>query len=116
KIKDQPVGSAARQSCSSFIVTGNWTKGGNVVLGHNTMQDYVGALPCQGSCRTSSRREGIGFYGRRQRGGFIAGQTSSSPTPGWWGRRRRSAGFRVLTPTRFPSLRACGEQLRMPGL
>ena len=45
KIKDQPVGSAARQSCSSFIATGNWTKGGNVVLGHNTMQDYVGALP-----------------------------------------------------------------------
>jgi len=45
KIKDQAVGSAARQSCSSFIATGNWTKSGNVVLGHNTMQDYVGALP-----------------------------------------------------------------------
>src|SRR5438445_11777391 len=34
KIKDQPVGGATRQSCSSFIATGNWTKGGNVVLGH----------------------------------------------------------------------------------
>src|SRR6266498_4042937 len=26
KIKDQPVPGAARQSCSSFIATGNWTK------------------------------------------------------------------------------------------
>jgi hypothetical protein len=45
KIKDQPVTGAARQSCSSFIATGSWTKGGNVVLGHNTMQGYAEALP-----------------------------------------------------------------------
>jgi hypothetical protein len=45
KIKDEPVGGAARQSCSSFIATGSWTKGGNVVLGHNTMQSYADALP-----------------------------------------------------------------------
>lgn len=45
KIKDAPVGRAARQSCSSFIATGRWTRGGNVVLGHNTMQGYADALP-----------------------------------------------------------------------
>jgi hypothetical protein len=45
RIKDAPVSSAARQSCSSFIATGSWTKGGNVVLGHNTMQGYADALP-----------------------------------------------------------------------
>jgi hypothetical protein len=45
KIKDEPVGGTARESCSSFIATGSWTKGGNVVLGHNTMQSYADALP-----------------------------------------------------------------------
>ncbi len=45
KIKDEPVPSGARESCSSFIATGTWTKDGNVVLGHNTMQSYVDALP-----------------------------------------------------------------------
>jgi hypothetical protein len=45
KIKDEPVTSATRQSCSSFIATGSWTRGGNVVLGHNTMQSYADALP-----------------------------------------------------------------------
>ncbi len=45
KIKDGPVSGAERQSCSSFIATGSWTKGGNVVLGHNTMQGYADALP-----------------------------------------------------------------------
>jgi hypothetical protein len=33
-----------RQSCSSFIATGHMTKDGGVVLGHNTMFDYVGAI------------------------------------------------------------------------
>ncbi len=32
-----------RQSCSSFIATGSWTRGGGVVLGHNTMFDYAEA-------------------------------------------------------------------------
>src|SRR5882724_1054481 len=45
KIKDQPAPPAPRQSCSSFIATGSWTKDGNVVLGHNTMQSYADALP-----------------------------------------------------------------------
>ncbi len=45
KIKDAPVVPEARQSCSSFIATGSWTKDGNVVLGHNTMQSYVDVLP-----------------------------------------------------------------------
>jgi hypothetical protein len=45
KIKDEPVPSGARESCSSFIATGSWTKDGNVVLGHNTMQSYADALP-----------------------------------------------------------------------
>ena len=45
KLKDGPVNRADRQSCSSFIATGSWTKGGNVVLGHNTMQGYADALP-----------------------------------------------------------------------
>lgn len=45
KIKDQATGGATRQSCSSFIATGSWTKDGNVVLGHNTMQSYADALP-----------------------------------------------------------------------
>ena len=35
KIKDGAT-PPARQSCSSFIATGTWTKDGNVVLGHNT--------------------------------------------------------------------------------
>ncbi|HTA30461.1 MAG TPA: C45 family autoproteolytic acyltransferase/hydrolase [Candidatus Cybelea sp.] len=33
-----------RQSCSSFIATGHMTKDGGIVLGHNTMDDYVEAL------------------------------------------------------------------------
>lgn len=44
QIKDGPV-PAGRQSCSSFIATGSWTQDGNVVLAHNTMQDYQDALP-----------------------------------------------------------------------
>jgi hypothetical protein len=39
KIKDSTV-VADRESCSSFIATGSFTRDGNVVLGHNTMQDY----------------------------------------------------------------------------
>ncbi len=45
RIKDAPVVSGARESCSSFVATGSWTKDGNVVLGHNTMQDYGDAFP-----------------------------------------------------------------------
>ena len=33
-----------KESCSSFIATGHMTKDGGVVLGHNTMDDYVEAL------------------------------------------------------------------------
>jgi Phospholipase B len=33
-----------RESCSSFIATGRLTKDGGIVLGHNTMDDYVEAL------------------------------------------------------------------------
>ena len=33
-----------RQSCSSFIATGRMTRDGGVVLGHNTMGDYVEAV------------------------------------------------------------------------
>jgi len=33
-----------RQSCSSFIATGHMTRDGGIVLGHNTMDDYVEAL------------------------------------------------------------------------
>jgi hypothetical protein len=44
KIKE---GSAppVRQSCSSFIATGSWTRDGNFVLGHNTMQGYGDVFP-----------------------------------------------------------------------
>ena len=35
--------SAPKQGCSSFIATGSMTRGGGVVLGHNTMWDYVEA-------------------------------------------------------------------------
>jgi hypothetical protein len=45
KMKEQPVTPVARQSCSSFIATGTWTRDGNVVLGHNTMQSYADAMP-----------------------------------------------------------------------
>jgi len=45
KIKDAPIPPATRESCSSFIATGRWTKHGDVVLGHNTMQDYGDVLP-----------------------------------------------------------------------
>lgn len=44
KIKDAPP-SPVRQSCSSFIATGAWTKDGGVVLGHNTMQSYADLMP-----------------------------------------------------------------------
>ncbi len=33
-----------KESCSSFIATGQMTKDGGIVLGHNTMGDYVEAL------------------------------------------------------------------------
>ncbi len=33
-----------RESCSSFIATGHMTKDGGVVLGHNTMDDYIEAF------------------------------------------------------------------------
>ncbi len=46
RLKEAPVKPAARQSCSSFIATGSWTKGGGVVLGHNTMQGYADPWPC----------------------------------------------------------------------
>jgi len=46
KIKDEPAPKEVRESCSSFVATGSWTKDGNVVLGHNTMQSYVDELPC----------------------------------------------------------------------
>jgi hypothetical protein len=36
---------AAREACSSFIATGSWTRDGNIVLGHNTMQSYADLLP-----------------------------------------------------------------------
>jgi hypothetical protein len=45
RLKDAPLGPGARQSCSSFIATGSSTKGGGVVLGHNTMQGYADAWP-----------------------------------------------------------------------
>jgi hypothetical protein len=45
KIKDAPVNGPGRQSCSSFVATGSWTRDGNVVLGHNTMQGYADPLP-----------------------------------------------------------------------
>jgi len=32
------------QSCSSFIATGRMTADGGIVLGHNTMFDYIGAI------------------------------------------------------------------------
>ena len=44
KIKDAPT-PAVRESCSSFIATGNMTADGNVVLGHNTMMDYNDVFP-----------------------------------------------------------------------
>jgi len=44
KLKDAPA-PAVRQSCSSFIATGGWTKDGNLVLGHNTMQSYWDVFP-----------------------------------------------------------------------
>ncbi len=44
RIKDDPR-LVARESCSSFIATGKWTKDGNVVLGHNTMESYADVFP-----------------------------------------------------------------------
>ena len=47
-----------KESCSSFIATGHMTKDGGIVLGHNTMSDYIEALanvvidvkPTKGRC------------------------------------------------------------------
>ncbi len=44
RIKDAPP-PAVKESCSAFIATGNMTRSGNVVLGHNTMMDYESAFP-----------------------------------------------------------------------
>jgi hypothetical protein len=43
KVKDAPA--VPRESCSSFIATGSWTRDGNIVLGHNTMEGYDDAFP-----------------------------------------------------------------------
>jgi hypothetical protein len=40
KFKEGPA-APLKESCSSFIATGSWTKDGNVVLGHNTMTTYA---------------------------------------------------------------------------
>src|SRR5207245_9739157 len=45
KLKEQSVPSGAPESCSSFVATGGWTRDGNVVLGHNTMQSYADVWP-----------------------------------------------------------------------
>jgi hypothetical protein len=44
KLKDVPA-APVKESCSSFIATGSWTKDGNVVLGHNTMSGYADVSP-----------------------------------------------------------------------
>ena len=44
KIKEGPA-PPVRESCSSFVATGSWTKDGNFVLGHNTMQGYGDVFP-----------------------------------------------------------------------
>jgi hypothetical protein len=41
--EDNDVVRKPRQSCSSFIATGRMTRDGGIVLGHNTMADYVDA-------------------------------------------------------------------------
>src|SRR5512138_2965426 len=45
KLKEGPAKVAVRESCSAFIATGSWTRGGGVVLGHNTHMPYWMALP-----------------------------------------------------------------------
>jgi hypothetical protein len=40
---DTDVVTKPREACSSFIATGRMTKDGSVVLGHNTMGDYIEA-------------------------------------------------------------------------
>jgi hypothetical protein len=44
KLKEGPS-PPVRESCSSFIATGSWTKDGNLVLGHNTMMSYADVAP-----------------------------------------------------------------------
>jgi hypothetical protein len=44
RLKEGPV-PPVRESCSSFIATGNMTTDGNVVLGHNTMMSYCDVFP-----------------------------------------------------------------------
>jgi hypothetical protein len=41
---DNDVVKKPKQSCSSFIATGRMTKDGGIVLGHNTMSDYIDAV------------------------------------------------------------------------
>ncbi len=45
KMKEGPAQVAARESCSAFVATGSWTRGGGVVLGHNTHMSYASVLP-----------------------------------------------------------------------
>jgi hypothetical protein len=44
KLKEGPP-PPVRESCSSFIATGSMTRDGNIVLGHNTMQEYNDVSP-----------------------------------------------------------------------
>lgn len=45
KLKEGPAKVAARESCSAFVATGSWTRGGGVVLAHNTHTHYAMVLP-----------------------------------------------------------------------
>jgi hypothetical protein len=38
-----PRAEAAKNRCSAFVATGSYTEGGGIVLGHNTMFDYIEA-------------------------------------------------------------------------
>jgi len=44
KLADMDFVKQPRESCSSFIATGKMTRDGGIVLGHNTMSDFVEAL------------------------------------------------------------------------
>jgi len=64
---------APRQSCSFVHCDRKWTRDGNIVVGHNTMQSYADVLPSV--IEDILPRTDIAFFGKPARGGSTAAQT-----------------------------------------
>ena len=112
KIKDEPAPKEVRESCSSFVATGSWTKDGNIVLGHNTMQSYVDVLPCVVADIAPS--QGHRILWQTQPGWIHSGTDFFITDAGIVGSETTIGNFEGFSTNGVPSLRGCGVLLRMP--